>query len=85
LFRKYSCHVCEIAPNKVPLSGVFLRWVEEADMKKAKTYREYKADCIRIAQLMSAKDKEALPKMAEAWEDRAREAERQEKKAEQER
>src|SRR5216684_8434448 len=51
-------------------------------MKKAKTYREYKADCIRIAQLMSAKDKEALPKMAEAWEDRAREAERQEKKAE---
>jgi hypothetical protein len=62
----------------------FLRWVEEADMKKAKTYREYKADCIRIAQLMSAKDKEALLKMAEAWEDRAREAERQEKKAEQE-
>jgi hypothetical protein len=59
LFRKYSCHVCEIAPNKVPLSGVFLRWVEEAEMKKAKTYREYKADCIRIAQLMSAKDKEA--------------------------
>ena len=51
-------------------------------MKKAETYREYKADCIRIAQLMSAKDKEALLKMAEAWEDRAREAERQEKKAE---
>ena len=51
-------------------------------MKKAKTYREYKADCIRIAQLMSAKDKEVLLKMAEAWEDRAREAERQERKAE---
>jgi hypothetical protein len=33
---------------------------------------------------MSAKDREALLKMAEAWEDRAREAERQEKKAEQE-
>jgi hypothetical protein len=62
----------------------FLRWVEEADMKKAKTYREYKADCIRIAQLMRAKDREALLKMADAWEDRAREAERQEKKAEQE-
>jgi hypothetical protein len=58
------------------------RWVEVVDMKKAKTYREYKADCIRIAQLMSAKDKEALLKMAEAWEDRAREAERQEQKAE---
>ena len=53
-------------------------------MKKAKTYREYKADCIRIAQLMSPKDKEALLKMAEAWGDRAREAERQEKKAERE-
>ena len=49
-------------------------------MKEAKTYREYKADCIRIAQLMSAKDKETLLKMAEAWEDRAREAERQEQK-----
>jgi hypothetical protein len=30
------------------------------------------------------RDKEALLKMAEAWEDRAREAERQEKKAEEE-
>jgi hypothetical protein len=53
-------------------------------MKKAKTYREYKADCMRIAQLMSTKDKQALLKMAEAWEDRAQEAERQEKKAERE-
>ena len=51
-------------------------------MKQAKTYREYKAECIRIAQSMSAKDREALLKMAEAWEDRAREAERQEQKAE---
>jgi hypothetical protein len=70
--------------TKFRFRAFFFRWVEEADMKKAKTYREYKADCIRIAQLMSAKDKEALLKMAEAWEDRAREAERQEKKAEQE-
>jgi hypothetical protein len=51
-------------------------------VKKARTYREYKAECIRIAQSMSAKDKETLLKMAEAWEDRAREAERQEQKAE---
>ena len=49
-------------------------------MKDAKTYREYAADCIRMAKLMSPKDKEALLKMAEAWEERAREAERQEKK-----
>lgn len=46
-------------------------------MKDAKTYREYAADCIRIARLMNPADKEALLKMAEAWEDRAREAERQ--------
>jgi len=51
-------------------------------MKKAKTYREYAADCIRIAQRMSAKDKETLLDMARAWEDRALEAEREEKKGE---
>jgi hypothetical protein len=49
-------------------------------MKDAKTYREYAADCIRMAKLTDRKDKEALLKMAEAWEERAREAERQEKK-----
>ena len=57
--------------------------LEEADtMQDAKTYREYAADCIRIAQSMDAKDRETLLKMAEAWEERAREAERNEKKAE---
>ena len=45
-------------------------------MKDAKTYREYAADCIRIAKGMDPKDREALLKMAEAWEERAREAER---------
>jgi hypothetical protein len=64
-----------IAPNKVPLSCVFLL-AEEAEMKDAKTYREYAADCIRMAKLMGAKDKETLLKMAEAWEERAMEAER---------
>jgi hypothetical protein len=49
-------------------------------MKDAKTYREYAADCIRMAKLMGAKDKDALLKMAEAWEERAQEAERQAKK-----
>lgn len=49
-------------------------------MKDAKTYREYAVDCIRIAQSMDLKDREILLKMAKAWEDRAREAERNEKK-----
>ena len=53
-------------------------------MKTAKTYREYAADCIRLAQSMGANDRQTLLKMAEAWEDRAREAERQQKKAERE-
>jgi hypothetical protein len=53
---------------------------EEANMKDAKTYREYAADCTRMAKLMNPKDQEALLKMAEAWEERAREAERQAKK-----
>jgi hypothetical protein len=48
-------------------------------MKKSKTYREYAADCARIAKSMSPKDREILLEMARAWEDRAREAERHEK------
>jgi hypothetical protein len=48
-------------------------------MKDVKMYREYAADCTRIAQSMNAEDRETLLKMAQAWEDRAREAERREK------
>jgi hypothetical protein len=60
--------------------GVFYV-AEEANMKDAKTYREYAADCIRMAKLMSGKDKDTLLKMAEAWDERAEEAKRQAKKA----
>jgi hypothetical protein len=49
---------------------------EEVMMKDAKTYREYAADCRRMAKQAQAKDKEALTKMAEAWDERAQEAER---------
>jgi hypothetical protein len=71
--------MADMTSNEVPFSGVF-QSAEEADMKDAKTYREYAADCIRMAKLMDPKDKQALLKMAEAWEERAREAERQENK-----
>jgi hypothetical protein len=47
-------------------------------MKNGKNYRQYAADCIRIAQTMSAGDKKILLEMAEAWERRAQEAERKE-------
>jgi hypothetical protein len=49
-------------------------------MKKSKIYREYAADCVRIAKSMNTKDRESLLEMARAWEDRAREAERHENK-----
>jgi hypothetical protein len=64
-----------MAANDLRPFNVLLK-VEEADMKDAKTYREYAADCRRMAQLMNQKDREVLLKMAQAWEDRALEAER---------
>jgi hypothetical protein len=49
-------------------------------MLEAKHYRQYAADCVRIAQKMDDKDKAILMKIAEAWEMRAVEAERHDKK-----
>lgn len=47
-------------------------------MQEAKTYRQYAADCIRMAQKLNAKDdKDILLRMAQAWELRAQEADRQ--------
>jgi hypothetical protein len=79
LFRKFCPGIAVMTPNEAPFSGV-LQSAEEADMKDAKTYREYAADCIRMAKRMNPKDQQALLEMAEAWEERAREAERQENK-----
>jgi hypothetical protein len=45
-------------------------------MQKAKTYREYAADCRRLAETMEKKDRPVLLRMAEAWDARADEAER---------
>ena len=51
-------------------------------MHDASTYRQYAADCRRLAKTMSAKDGEIMLQMAEAWDGRADEAERiQRKKA----
>jgi hypothetical protein len=53
--------------------------LEEADtMTDLEMYREYAADCIRIAQSMNVEDRETLLKMAQAWEDLIREAEQRE-------
>jgi hypothetical protein len=51
-------------------------------MQEVRTYRQYAADCRRLAKTMSAKDGAILLKMAKAWDGRADEAERvQAKKA----
>jgi hypothetical protein len=47
-------------------------------MLEAKTYRQYAAECIRIAEKMDAKDRRTLLEIAEAWTMRAEEAERRE-------
>jgi len=47
-------------------------------MTDLKMYRDYAADCIRIAQSMNVEDREILLKMAQAWERLVREAERPE-------
>jgi hypothetical protein len=51
-------------------------------MQDANTYRQYAAECRRLATTMSEKDGKVMLKMAEAWDGRADEAERiQQKKA----
>ena len=49
-------------------------------MKDAKTYRQYAAECRRIAQTMQGEDRATLLQMAELWESTAREADRLEAK-----
>jgi len=44
-------------------------------MRDAKTYRQYAAECRRLAATMSGSNKETLLKMASVWDERADEAE----------
>ena len=48
-------------------------------MQDAKTYHQYAADCRRMASTMNVNDGKILLQMADAWDDRAKEAERLEK------
>ena len=48
-------------------------------MQDAKTYHQYAADCRRMASTMNVNDGKILLKMADAWDERAKEAERLEK------
>ena len=49
-------------------------------MLESQKYRQYAADWIRLSQTMTAADKQTLLEIASAWEKRAQEAERREKR-----
>jgi hypothetical protein len=49
-------------------------------VKDSEQYKQYEADCIRLAKKASPKDKEILLNMAAAWKLRAEAAERQSNK-----
>ena len=51
-----------------------------AAMPEARTYRQYAADCRRLAKTMNQKDGAILLKMAEAWDMRADDVEKVETK-----
>jgi hypothetical protein len=52
------------AVNRVPL------W-EGNNLSDAETYKRYADECLRIAEKMTGKDREALLQIAEAWRSRA--------------
>jgi hypothetical protein len=62
--------------DTVSFWGVVPSWELRLTMKDAETYRQYAADCRRLAATMQAKDRKTLLEMAAAWEARADEASR---------
>jgi len=48
---------------------------------ESQKYWQYAADCIRLAETMASADKHTLLEIAAAWEKRAQEAERREKRS----
>ncbi|MGC2157770.1 MAG: hypothetical protein WA662_15485, partial [Pseudolabrys sp.] len=51
------------------------------NMLGSEKYKQFAADCIRIAEKLGCEDKERLLKIADAWTERALEVERQQKKS----
>ena len=48
-------------------------------MRESEKFRNYAAECVRIASQMSGKDRQALLEIADAWETRAQDMEKKEK------
>lgn len=59
------------------LSRAQKEWNWEDMVQDAKIYRQYAADCARMAGKLNGNDRDVLLKIAQAWEERALEAERQ--------
>lgn len=49
-------------------------------MLDSEKFRQYARDCIRMAEKMKGEDRQTLLKIAEAWEMRAQEVEKKEKR-----
>jgi hypothetical protein len=71
-------HITKLLKNKVPKIGVALTGTVEAGLRESEKFRNYAAECIRIASQMSGKDRQALLEIADAWETRARDTEKKE-------
>jgi len=71
--------ITKLLKNEVPKIGVASAGIEEARLRESEKFRKYAADCIRIANQMSGKDRQALLEIAGAWETRAQDAEKKEK------
>jgi hypothetical protein len=70
-----NCSRTEFHNERYPLG------VEEATLLDSQKYRQFADDCLRMAEKLHAKDdKESLRKIAEAWVQRAIEAEKIENK-----
>jgi hypothetical protein len=54
----------------------------ESDMENSNKFRQYAAECRRLAQRASEKDRQVLMEIAEAWVKCAEEFERKEKTSE---
>jgi hypothetical protein len=48
-------------------------------LRESEKFRKYATDCIRIANQMSGRDRQALLEIADAWETRAQDAEKKER------
>jgi hypothetical protein len=74
-----SFRITILLKNKVPKTGVLVAATEEARLRDSEKFRKYAADCIRIANQMNGKDRQALLEIADALEARAQDSEKREK------